>query len=285
MHTETNTFKTTLLLAAMTGLLLVVGQAVGGRGGMTFALVMAGVMNFAAWFWSDRIVLRAYRAVPVAPQEAPELFGIVQGLALSAGIPLPRIYVIPDPALNAFATGRSPRHAAVAVTEGLLRALDRAELEGVLAHELAHVLNRDTLTSTIAATLAGAISWVAHPFMLLRGGDDEGGSPLGALLGMILAPIVAFLIQMAVSRSREYGADGTGARLAGSPEGLARALRKLQAAAEQLPMHHADPATAHLFIVNPLSGRSIAGLFATHPPLEERIARLLGTYTHAGLRA
>jgi heat shock protein HtpX len=192
---------------------------------------------------------------------------------MKAGIPMPRLYRIPDPALNAFATGRNPSHAAVAVTEGMLRALTREELEGVLAHELSHVLNRDTLISTVAATLAGAISWLAHPFMLM-GRDDDDGNPLAALAAMILAPIAAMLIQMAVSRSREYQADATGARLAGYPNGLAAALRKLAAAKDRLPMH-AEPSTAHLFIVNPLSGRSIMNLFSTHPPLEERIARLM----------
>jgi heat shock protein HtpX len=269
-----NTMKTTLLLAAMTGLLLVVGGALGGRSGMTFALVMAAVMNFGALFWSDKIVLRMYNAQPVGPQEAPELHGIVERLAMKAGIPMPRLYVIPGPALNAFATGRGPKHAAVAATEGLLRAMSREELEGVLAHELSHVLNRDTLVSTVAATIAGAISWVAHPFMLMGGSDDDGPNPIAALALMILAPLAAMMIQMAVSRSREYGADESGARLVGYPDGLASALRKLDTAAKQIPMR-ANPSTAHLFIVNPLSGRGFASLFSTHPPLEDRIARLM----------
>ncbi|PYQ13048.1 MAG: zinc metalloprotease HtpX [Acidobacteria bacterium] len=273
-----NTMKTTVLLAAMTALLLLVGEAIGGRSGITVALLFAAVMNFAAWFWSDKIVLASYRAQPVGPQEAPELYAIVDGLAARAGIPMPRLYVIPDPALNAFATGRSPSHAAVAATEGILRAMSRDELEGVLAHELSHVINRDTLTSTVAATLAGAITWVAHMayFMPLgRDRDDEGGNPLVMLLTLLLAPLAAMLIQLAVSRSREYEADTSGARLVGHPEGLANALRRLQAAAERIPMRSADPATAHLFIVNPLSGRSLAGLFSTHPPLEKRIERLM----------
>jgi len=270
-----NSMKTALLLGALTGLLLFMGQVLGGRSGMTFALFMAAAMNFAAFFWSDKIVLRMYRARPVAREQAPDLYEIVERLSMKAGIPLPRLYLIPEPALNAFATGRNPSHAAVAVTEGMLRALSKEELEGVLAHELSHVLNRDTLISTVAATLAGAISWVAHPFMLMGGrDDDEGGNPLAALAAMILAPLAAMLIQMAVSRSREYQADATGARLVGYPQGLASALRKLAVAKERLPMR-ADPATAHLFIVNPLSGRSIANLFSTHPPLEERIARLM----------
>jgi heat shock protein HtpX len=276
-----NTVKSVLLLGALTGLLLAVGQVLGGRGGMTVALVITAVMNFAAFFWSDKIVLRAYRAQPVTPEEAPQLHGIVQRLALKANIPMPRLYVIPDPALNAFATGRSPRHAAVAVTEGLLRSLDEEEIEGVLAHELSHVLNRDTLTSTIAATLAGAISWLAHPFLFMGAGghDDDRPNPLAALALMILAPMAALLIRLAVSRSREYEADATGARVVGYPDGLARALRKLEAAAEQRPMLSADAATAHLFIVNPLSAQSLGGLFSTHPPLRERIARLLGQST------
>jgi heat shock protein HtpX len=272
-----NFMKTTVLLAAMTGLMLLVGQALGGRSGMTMALAFAGLMNFAAWFWSDKIVLASYKAQPVGPQEAPELFSIVEGLAQRAGIPMPRLYVIPDPALNAFATGRSPSHAAVAATEGLLRSLNRDELEGVLAHELSHVLNRDTLVSTVAATLAGAISWLAHMayFMPVGRDRDDGPNPLVALLTLLLAPFAAMLIQLAVSRSREYGADESGARLVGHPEGLANALRKLQQAAERIPMRRSDPATAHLFIVSPLSGRSLAGLFSTHPPLEKRIERLL----------
>jgi heat shock protein HtpX len=272
-----NTAKTTLLLGALTGLLLFMGTVLAGRQGMTIALVMAAAMNFGAWFWSDKIVLRMYRAQPVTPEQAPELFAIVQGLAQKAGIPMPKLYVIPDPALNAFATGRSPSHAAVAATEGILRALTRDELEGVLAHELSHVLNRDTLVSTVAATLAGAISHLAHFFMFFGGSrdSDDRPNPLVGLAMLILAPIAAMLIQMAVSRSREYGADATGARLVGHPEGLASALRKLQLASERIPMRSADPATAHMFIVNPLSGRSMMNLFSTHPPLEERINRLL----------
>jgi heat shock protein HtpX len=271
-----NTLKTTLLLGALTGLLLFAGQAVGGRGGMTFALVMAAIMNFAAFFWSDKIVLRMYGAQPVSPDQAPDLYAIMQELAGRAGIPMPRLYLIPDEGLNAFATGRSPAHAAVAATAGILRALDREELKGVLAHELSHVLNRDTLTSTVAATLAGAISHLAHMayFTGLRHDDDDGGGIFGGILTLVLAPIAAMLIQMAVSRSREYEADATGARLVGYPDGLASALRKLHEAKDAVPMA-ADPATAHLFIVNPLSGRGFASLFSTHPPLEDRIARLL----------
>lgn len=271
-----NAMKTTLLLGAMTGLLLFVGQVLGGRDGMTLALVMAGIMNFAALFWSDKLVLKMYGARPVSREEAPQLHEIVERLAQKAGIPVPKIHVIPDPALNAFATGRSPKHSAIAATEGILRALTREELEGVLAHELSHVLNRDTLVSTVAATLAGAISWLAHPFMMMgRRDDDEGGNPLAGLALMILAPLAAMLIQMAVSRSREYGADETGARLVGYPDGLAGALRKLHEASRRVPMHGVEPATAHLFIVNPLSARALGSLFSTHPPLEARIERLM----------
>jgi heat shock protein HtpX len=273
-----NTLKTTLLLATLTGLMLVIGLALGGRGGMTVALLVAAVMNFSALFFSDKIVLRAYRARPVAPEEAPRFYEVVGRLAAKADIPMPRLYVIPDAALNAFATGRSPSHAAVAVTEGLLRALSAEELEGVLAHELSHVLNRDTLTSTVAATLAGAITWLAHPFMLMgMGGSrrrDDGGNPLIALVLVLVAPLVAALVKAAISRSREYEADATGAQLVGYPHGLVGALRKLQQAQEVVPMRNADPATAHLFIVNPLSAGGLLS-FNTHPPLEDRIQRLL----------
>ena len=270
-----NALKTTFLLGAMTGLLLAVGEVAGGRNGLTFALILAGVMNFGAWFWSDKIVLRMYNAQPVGPSEAPELYAIVEGLARKAGIPMPKLYLIPDPALNAFATGRGPSHAAVAATVGIVKAMDREELEGVLAHELSHVINRDTLVSTVAATLAGAISFLAHSMMFGRRDRDSGGNPLAALVVMIVAPLAAMLIQLAVSRSREYGADASGARLVGHPEGLARALAKLRDASERIPMQGVEPATAHMFIVNPLSGRALGRLFSTHPPLEERIARLM----------
>jgi heat shock protein HtpX len=270
-----NALKTTFLLGAMTGLLLAMGELLGGRDGLTLALLLAGVMNFGAWFWSDKIVLRMYNAQPVGPSEAPELYAIVQGLAQKAGVPMPKLYLIPDPALNAFATGRGPSHAAVAATVGIVKAMDREELEGVLAHELSHVINRDTLVSTVAATLAGAISFLAHSFMFRGRGRDDGGNPLAALVVMILAPIAAMLIQLAVSRSREYGADESGARLVGYPDGLARALAKLQHASERVPMRGVEPATAHMFIVNPLSGQALGRLFSTHPPLEERIARLM----------
>jgi len=270
-----NALKTTFLLGAMTGLLLAVGEVAGGRDGLIFALILAGAMNFGAWFWSDKIVLRMYNAQPVGPSEAPELYAIVEGLARKAGIPMPKLYLIPDPALNAFATGRGPSHAAVAATVGIVKAMDREELEGVLAHELSHVINRDTLVSTVAATLAGAISFLARSLMFRGRGRDEGGNPLAALLVMIVAPVAAMLIQLAVSRSREYGADASGARLVGYPDGLARALGKLREASERVPMQNVEPATAHLFIVNPLSGRALGRWFSTHPPLEERIERLM----------
>lgn len=274
-----NMMKTTMLLAAMTALFLFVGDAVGGRQGMLVAFIFAGLMNFVAYFWSDKIVLKMYGAQQVDRNQAPQLYTIAERLAQKAGIPLPRLYVIPSPALNAFATGRSPSHAAVAATTGILAAMSTEELEGVLAHELSHVLNRDTLISTVAATLAGAISMVAHSVMWFGGGRDdrdrEGGHPLAGLLALILAPIAASLIQMAVSRSREYAADESGAKLVGYPNGLVNALRKLGAASQRIPMHDVNPATAHLFIVNPLSGQALFNLFSTHPPLEKRIERLM----------
>jgi len=272
-----NGVKTTLLLASLTGLFLFLGYAVAGQNGMVIAFFVAALMNFVSFFWSDKIVLGMYRAQPVEPAEAPDLYAVVEKLAAKAGIPMPRLYVIPDPALNAFATGRSPSHAAVAATSGILQAMSREELEGVLAHELSHVLNRDILVSTVAATIAGAITMLARFAYFIpmgRSEDDDGPGPLVGLLMLIVAPIAAFLIQMAVSRSREYGADETGARLVGYPHGLISALKKLQVAAERIPLSAANPATAHLFIVNPLSGRSLMGLFSTHPPLEDRVERL-----------
>jgi len=276
-----NIFKTGLLLAVLTAMLVLIGGAVGGRQGMLVAFVVAVVMNFVSYWFSDKMVLAAYGAQPIEEAAAPRLYAIVHRLATRAGIPMPRVYLIPSETPNAFATGRNPEHAVVAVTEGIMRILDEEELEGVLAHELSHVKNRDVLISTIAATLAGAITYLAHmaQWAAMFGGrsrdDDEGGSnPLAMILLAILAPIAALLVQMAVSRSREFQADATGAQVAGKSWGLAKALEKLQMANQQMPMADATPATAHLFIVNPLSGQTLMRLFSTHPPLEERIARL-----------
>jgi heat shock protein HtpX len=275
-----NVFKTGLLLAVLTAMLVLLGGALGGRQGMVVAFFFAVIMNFGSYWFSDKIVLAMYGAQPISEAEAPRLHAVVRRLALKAQIPMPPVYLIPTETPNAFATGRSPEHAAVAVTEGILRILDDEELEGVLAHELSHVKNRDVLISTIAATLAGAITMLAHmaQWAAMFGGgrsDDEerGGNPIALVLMAVLAPIAALLVQLAVSRAREYQADATGARLAGRPWGLASALEKLQAAQQVAPMA-ANPATAHLFIVNPLSGQSLMNLFSTHPPLEERIARL-----------
>ena len=272
-----NMMKTTLLLGVLTGLFLFVGYALGGEQGMLLALAFSAVMNFVSYFFSDKLALAAYRARPVTEAEAPKLHAIVQRLASKAGIPMPRLYVLPSPALNAFATGRNPQHAAVAATEGILQAMNEAELEGVLAHEISHVLNRDILTSSIAATLAGALTFLTRfAYMTPRSGDDRrsGGNPL-ALLFVILAPIAAMLIQFAVSRSREYGADASGATLMGDPRPLASALEKLGTASGRIPLEGATPTNAHLCIVNPLAGGGLMALFSTHPPLEERIRRLL----------
>ena len=286
-----NQFKTVLLLSLLTVLMILMGNAIGGQAGMLVAIVLAAGMNFFSYWFSDKIVLKMYGAREVGPQEAPEFYGLVQRLALKGGLPMPKVYLIPSDSLNAFATGRNPAHAAVAATEGLLRLLSRDELEGVMAHELAHVQNRDILISTIAATFAGAIAmlgnmlqWAAI-FGAGRSDEEEGGSSfLGGLLMAIVAPIAAMLIQMAVSRSREYLADAGGARLCGNPLALANALRKLQAGAQVRPMEEARPATAHLFIVNPLRGGALMSLFSTHPPMEERIARLEAMVHEGGWR-
>jgi heat shock protein HtpX len=274
-----NMLKTTVFLALLTGLFVAVGGLLGGRSGMVMAFVFALIMNFVSYWFSDKIVLKMYGAQPIGEGELPAVHRIVRSLATRARIPMPKLYLIPTESPNAFATGRSPQHAAVAVTHGILRIMDETELEGVLAHELSHVLNRDVLISTVAATVAGAISMLANmaQWGMMFGGsrDDEGRStnPIALLLTIILAPLAAMLIQMAVSRSREYQADASGAQLTRNPNGLASALGKLGQATKMLPMD-ANPATAHLFIVNPLSGRSLMNLFATHPPLEDRIARL-----------
>jgi len=275
-----NRLKTFILLAALTALILAIGQMIGGRGGMMLALIFAAVMNLGSYWFSDRIVLAMYHAQPVTEAEAPELFSIVRALTQRAGLPMPKVYVIPEEAPNAFATGRNPDHAAVAVTQGILRILSRDELAGVLGHELGHVRHRDTLVMAVAATIAGAISHLAT--MALWGGmlggrhsdDDEGGGPIAAIVGIIVAPFAAMLIQMAISRSREYLADDAGAEISGNPLFLATALRKLEASKQEIPMQSGSPATAHLFIVNPFAGGGMAKLFSTHPATEERIARL-----------
>lgn len=275
-----NIFKTGLLLAVLTALLVVVGGAIGGQQGMFIAFFLALAMNFFSYWFSDKMVLAMYRAQPLDERQAPELHAMVRRLAQRAQIPMPRVYLIPGDTPNAFATGRNPEHSAIAVTEGIMRILDQDELEGVIAHELSHVKNRDVLISTIAATLAGAITYLAHmaQWAAIFGGrrddEDEGGAnPIAMIAMAIVAPIAAMLVQMAVSRAREFQADATGAQLAGRTWGLAKALEKLQMAQQVVPMD-ANPATAHLFIVNPLSGRALMNLFSTHPPLEERIARL-----------
>ncbi len=278
-----NQIRTTILLAVMTAFIIWIGQLLGGRQGMILALMIAAGMNFFSYWYSDKIVLRMYRAQEAGPQQAPELYSIVQNLSQKAGLPMPKVYIIPQEAPNAFATGRNPEHAVVAVTQGLVRLMDRKEVEGVLAHELAHVKNRDILIGSIAATMAGAVMVLASMarwsamFGGMRSDDDEGGGLgfLGLIVMSILAPLAAALIQMAISRSREYLADSTGAAIVGNPEGLAGALEKLGAYSRRIPMD-ANPSTAHMFIVNPLSGKSMMSLFSTHPPLEERIRRLRG---------
>ena len=277
-----NQFKTALLLTAMTVFIIFIGRLLGGQQGMILAFLLAGAMNFFSYWFSDRMVLRMYRAQEVNASQAPELVATVQRLSRNAGLPMPRVYIIPQETPNAFATGRNPDHAVVAVTQGLLRLMAPAEIEGVLAHELGHVKNRDILIGTVAATMAGAVmmlATMARWSAIFGGGrgDDEGGlGGFGLIVMSLLAPIGAMIIQMAVSRSREYQADATGAAIAGRPDGLAAVLEKLGSYSKQLPMQ-ANPSTAHMFIVNPLSGRSFRSLFSTHPPIEERIARLRGT--------
>jgi heat shock protein HtpX len=276
-----NTIKTGLLLGALTGLLMLIGGSFGGQQGVVIAFIFAMAMNLGSYWFSDKIVLRMYNAQPVSENEAPELYATVKNLALRASMPMPRVYIIPGDTPNAFATGRNEQHAVVAVTEGILRILGRDELEGVIAHELSHIRNRDILIGSIAATLAGAIVMLANmaQWAAMFGGasrdDDEGGGSniVSLILMAILAPIAATLIQMAISRSREYLADAGGAKISGKPYGLAGALEKLSRASQTIPME-ANPSTAHMFIVNPLNGRSLMNLFSTHPPIEERIARL-----------
>lgn len=275
-----NIFRTTLLLTVLTVLLVLAGNALGGASGMKIAFIMALVMNFGSYWFSDKIVLKMYRAQEVTRAEAPELYGMVEQLSRNAGLPMPKTYIIQNPAPNAFATGRNPSHAAVAVTTGILQLLDRNELMGVLGHELAHVKHRDILIGSIAATIAGAITMMANIAkwgMIFGGGhrNENGGGAGGiaAIAMMILAPLAAMIIQMAISRSREYAADRGGAEIAGNPRFLSSALNKLATGIQRVPMD-ASPATAHMFIVNPLRGRGLFALFSTHPPMEERIRRL-----------
>ena len=277
-----NTFKTFILLAGLTVLLLLIGQALGGRSGLYFAFFMALVMNMVGYWFSDKIALAMSGAKEVSMNEAPELHQMIEKLAVQAGLPKPRVYIIPHDTPNAFATGRNPEHSAVAVTEGILRILKPAELEGVLAHELSHIRNRDILISSVAAVIAGAISYLATmaqwgAFLGMgRGDDDEGGGGniVGVIVMAIVAPLAAMLIQMAISRSREYQADATGAKIIGAGQPLANALVKLEEYNKQIPMQ-VNPAQAQMYIVNPLSATGITRLFSTHPPIEERVARLM----------
>lgn len=277
-----NVTKTTFLLALLTVLFVLAGGALGGRQGMVFAFIFACLMNFLSYMFCHKIVLAMYRAKPLSETEVPKVYEIVRDLTLKAGLPMPKLYLIPTDAPNAFATGRNPKNAVVAVTQGILNSLDKEELRGVLAHELSHVQNRDILVSTIAATIAGAISMLADMArwgMMFGGGrsndrnNNNAATLIFSIVLMILLPLAAMLIQLAISRTREYGADASGARLTGNPRGLANALRKLQTYATHRPMK-VNPATAHMFIINPLSGKSLLKLFSTHPPLEERIERL-----------
>ncbi|WP_432258722.1 zinc metalloprotease HtpX [Cupriavidus sp. TMH.W2] len=282
-----NWVKTFMLMAAITALFIVIGGMIGGRSGMMFALLMALGMNFFSYWFSDKMVLRMYNAQEVDAGSAPQFYGMVQELAQRAGLPMPRVYLINEDAPNAFATGRNPEHAAVAATTGILRVLSERELRGVMAHELAHVRHRDILTSTIAATMAGAISALANMAMFFGGRDENGNrtNPIASIAVAILAPLAASLIQMAISRAREFEADRGGAEISGDPQALASALDKIHRYAQGIPFQAAEehPATAQMMIMNPLSGGAIANLFSTHPATDERIARLMqmaqtGTY-------
>lgn len=276
-----NQVKTLIFLAVITALFLWLGQRLGGQAGMLIALIVAAVMNIGVYWFSDRIVLRMYNAQPAGPSETPDLYRAIQDLAMQANLPMPKIYLIPDAAPNAFATGRNPKHSSVAITQGLLSMLNRDEIKSVIAHELGHIRNRDTLIMAVAATVAGALSHVANMAIwgaFLGGGsnseNEDHGHPAGGLLALLIAPVAATLIQMAISRAREFLADEAGARFSGNPLALASALGKLEYARHRVPMEHGNPATAHLFIVNPFAGAGLAKLFSTHPPTEERIARL-----------
>jgi heat shock protein HtpX len=270
-----NTIKTGFLLAALTLILVVGGQMIAGQQGMTIALIMAAVMNLGSYFWSDKIALAMSGARPVTPKQAPRMYRLMEGLCARTGLPMPRLYVIPQAQPNAFATGRSPQKAAVAATVGLLETMNDDELEGVLAHELAHVRNRDTLIMSVAATIAGAITYVAYFGLFFGGSDDDGGAnPLVLLLMFFLAPMAAMLVQMAISRQREYAADAAAAKFVGHPYGLINALEKLGHYTRRIPMRNAKPAQAHMYIAQPLSGGGVARFFSTHPPMQERIQRL-----------
>ncbi len=276
-----NTVKTVGLMTFLMVLFVAIGGALGGRSGMIMAIMFATVMNVGMYWFSDKLVLSMYRAQPVTEAEAPELHAIVRTLVQKAGMPMPKVYIIPEETPNAFATGRNPEHAVVAVTHGIMRLLSREELSGVIAHELAHIKHRDMLTGTIVATVAGAISMLAQMAqwaMIFGGGsrrdNDEGGSPIVAIVMMIVAPIAAMLVQMAISRTREYEADKGGAGICGNPMSLANALLKLERGNQIIPMEDAKPATAHMFIVNPLHGGGLMTLFSTHPPIPERVKRL-----------
>jgi len=276
-----NTLKSLFLLAFLSAILVWVGGMIGGKNGAMVALVLAGVMNFASYWWSDKIVLRMYKASEVGRDDAPQLYSDVEELAHIAGLPMPRVYIIPEQAPNAFATGRDPHHSAVAVTQGIMRLLNRNELKGVIAHELAHIRNRDILIGSVAATIAGAISYLAYmaQFAAIFGGGSRrgGGGMLGLLAMAIVAPMAAMIVRMAISRTREFGADKTGAEICGNPLYLADALRKLQAGASRIPLQVSEQAaesTAHMMIVSPMIGGGFAKLFSTHPPTEERVARL-----------
>ena len=285
-----NYVKTTILMAALTGLLVMIGQMLGGSGGALIALIFAAGMNLGAYWFSDKVVLSMYHAREIGPEDRTGLYRVVERLTRVANLPMPRVYIIPHDTPNAFATGRNPQHAAVAATEGILRILPDDELEAVMAHELAHVQNRDILISSIAATIAGAITMLATMaqwamiFGFRGDDDDEGGNPIAILVMAIIAPVAAMIIQMAISRSREYAADRGGAGISGKPLALANALRRLERGVERLPME-ANPATAHMFIVNPLHGGGVKSLFSTHPSTEQRVSRLEALARHAGQQA
>ncbi|MFQ5675478.1 MAG: zinc metalloprotease HtpX [bacterium] len=268
-----NMLKTTFLMALLTVLLVFVGNAIGGQNGAMMAFILAAGMNFFSYWYSDKLVLRTYRAREVSEAEAPQLYTMVRRLSQQARLPMPKVYIIPNDTPNAFATGRDPEHAAVAVTEGIMRLLREDELEGVLAHELTHIKNRDILVGSVAATIAGAINMLYYFGLFFGGSDDEDGNPFVGLLMIIVAPIAAMLIQMAISRSREFGADRGGAEICGKPLSLASALENLERGVERIPMK-ATPTSAHMFIVSPLRGGGIASLFSTHPSTEERVRRL-----------